>query len=103
MSSHLFPLEYVYAGNILIGIIFIISLQQLCISHVQTERPSVKSKLLICIFCFSTYIQNCLLIYHYSHTDDHKAVTVVRIFTAFTICFSAVATYQFVTVSIDAL
>eukprot|EP01084_Bolivina_argentea_P263768 446575_1 len=102
--SYLFPLEYVYIGNILIGILVLIALQQLCWSPVNGyESPTVRSKVLVCCFCFATYILNWLLIYHYSFHLQHQPITTVRLFTCATFCLGAVTTFKFVTTSMDAL
>eukprot|EP01083_Nonionella_stella_P057680 151319_1 len=102
--SYLFPLQYVYAGNVLIGIICLIALQQLCWSPVASnESPSIKSKVLTCSFCFATYVLNWLLILHYSSTHSQHAVTTVRLFICFTLLLGAITTFKFVTSSMDAL
>ena len=102
--SQLFPIEYVYAGNILIGILLLITILQICLSPLsKQETPSMRSKILTCLFISATYILNLLLIHHHLNPNDHDAVTRARLLTSFTFCLGALTTFDCVTVSFDAL
>eukprot|EP01083_Nonionella_stella_P037365 101847_1 len=102
--SPFFPLYYVYAGNCLLLILFIISLQQICWTPIGSiESPNIRSKILTCSFCFATYALNCLLLYHYYYPHANKIVSIMRLFTCFTFCLGTITTFKFVTTSMDAL
>ena len=104
--SLLFPLQYVYVGNGLIGILLLIAVQQICqsLSPQATDQSlSIRYKVLTCLFILATYTLNCLLIYHYLNLNDHDAVTRARLLTSFTFCLGALTTFDFVTLSFDTL
>eukprot|EP01084_Bolivina_argentea_P156976 273535_1 len=85
----LIPLKYPITGCIILGILFLFSVQQVCISPVS-DRPRIFYRYFSTIYCMNAWILSCMLISHYQQPDDIQLITTVRLFTAWVIICASI-------------
>lgn len=84
MAEWLIPKEHPMAGCVILGILFMFSMQQVCISPIS-DRPVIFYRYIAAVYCLNAWILSCLLLSHYENPDDDAVVAGCKIFIGWVI------------------
>ena len=94
-------MEYPIGGCVILGILFLFSMQQVCISPIS-DRPVIFYRYIASVYCLNTWILACLLITHYQNPDDITMTKATRIFIGYVILWGSFAFVNLGRRSVDA-
>lgn len=95
----LIPPAYPVTAVLSIFLIYLYSIQQVCVSSLS-DRARIAHRYLTSFYCLCLFILHLLFLCHFSNPQTEKYVISVRIMIGIVICIGAWLIYQFIIQSI---